>query len=88
MKEVYELDVYRLGEELSDVIWNAYDKWDYKAQHTLGLQVIRAVDSISANLAEGYGRFTQRTGRSSTSMRVVRSRKPNAGFARRSGEKS
>jgi four helix bundle protein len=50
--------VYRLGEELSDVIWNAYDTWDYKAQHTLGLQVIRSVDSISANLAEGYGRFT------------------------------
>jgi four helix bundle protein len=58
MKEVYELDVYRLAEELSDLVWFAFDKWDGKAQHTLGLQVIRAVDSISANIAEGYGRYT------------------------------
>jgi len=58
MKEVYELDVYRLAEELSDLIWFAYDTWDGKSQHTLGQQVIRAVDSIAANIAEGYGRFT------------------------------
>lgn len=58
MKEVYELDVYRLSEELSDLIWFAYDTWDSKAQHTLGLQVVRAADSIAANIAEGYGRFS------------------------------
>ena len=58
MKEVYELDVYRLGEELSDLIWNAYDKWDHKVQHTLGQQIIRAADSIAANISEGYGRYT------------------------------
>ena len=58
MREVYELDVYRLAEELSDLIWSAYDVWDYKAQHTLGVQVIRASDSIAANIAEGYGRFS------------------------------
>jgi len=27
MKEVYELDVYNLAEELSDIIWYSYDKW-------------------------------------------------------------
>ena len=53
-----ELDVYKLAESLSDIIWNIYDKWDYKAKYTIGLQIIRAVDSIAANLAEGYGRFT------------------------------
>ena len=58
MKEVYELDVYRLAEDLSDLIWHAYDGWPPKAQHTLGLQVIRAGDSIAANIAEGYGRYT------------------------------
>ncbi len=58
MKEVYELDVYRLAEELSDLIWFAYDTWDSKAQQTLGQQVIRAVDSVAANIAEGYGRYT------------------------------
>ena len=58
MKNLQELDVYNLSETLSDIIWNIYDKWDYKAKHTIGLQIIRACDSIAANLAEGYGRFT------------------------------
>lgn len=53
-----DLDVYKLGEKLSDMIWDDYDHWPEKAQRTIGLQVIRAADSISANLAEGYGRFT------------------------------
>ena len=58
MKEVYELDVYRLSEELSDMVWHDFDQWTLKARKTLGYQVIRAADSIAANLAEGYGRFT------------------------------
>ena len=38
MKEVYELDVYRLAEELSDLIWVAYDEWTPKAQNTRGIK--------------------------------------------------
>jgi four helix bundle protein len=58
VREVYELEVYRLSEELSDLIWNAFDGWTTKAQHTMGHQMIRSSDSIAANLAEGYGRYT------------------------------
>ena len=58
MKEIYELDVYKLAEDLSDLIWNAYDGWSTKAQRTIGYQIIRSSDSIAANLAEGYGRYT------------------------------
>ena len=58
MKKIYELDVYRLAEELSDLIWDDFDGWPEKAQRTIGLQIIRASDSIAANIAEGYGRFT------------------------------
>jgi len=58
MKEIYELDVYKLAEELSDLIWYASDKWSVKAQNTIGYQIIRSSDSIAANLAEGYGRYT------------------------------
>lgn len=58
MKEIFELDVYQLAEELADKIWDAYDIWSAKAQHTIGTQIIRSADSIAANIAEGYGRFT------------------------------
>jgi four helix bundle protein len=58
MKEIHELDVYKLSEELSDLIWDAFDKWPEKVQRTIGYQIIRASDSIAANISEGYGRFT------------------------------
>ena len=58
MKELTELDVYKLAEELSDLIWNDFDKWNTKVQHTIGYQIIRSSDSISANISEGYGRYT------------------------------
>ena len=58
MKRVYELDLYKLAEELSDMVWYDFDKWDKKVQNTVGYQIIRSSDSISANLAEGYGRYT------------------------------
>ena len=57
-RPIQELDVYKLSETLSDIIWNVYDKWDNKAKFTIGLQVIRSADSIAANLAEGFGRFS------------------------------
>lgn len=52
------MDVYNLAEELSDLIWCEFDKWDKKIQNTIGYQIIRSSDSISANLAEGFGRFS------------------------------
>ena len=58
MREVYELDVYKLAEELSDRIWFAFDTWSKKVQQTIGYQIIKASDSIASNLAEGYGRYT------------------------------
>jgi four helix bundle protein len=58
MKEVYELDVYKLAEELSDLVWHAFDHWPQKVRETNGHQIIRSSDSIAANLAEGYGRYT------------------------------
>jgi four helix bundle protein len=55
---IQDTEVYKMAEKLSDLIWRAFDRWDYKAQHTIGLQVIRSADSIAANLAEGFGRFS------------------------------
>ncbi|GAA4201083.1 four helix bundle protein [Pedobacter jeongneungensis] len=52
-----DLEVYILSELISDKIWNIVLAWDYFAKDTLGKQLCRAADSISANIAEGYGRY-------------------------------
>jgi len=39
-------------------IWYDFDAWSVKVQKTMGCQVIRSSDSIAANIAEGYGRYT------------------------------
>jgi len=40
MKRVYELDVYKLAEELSDMVWHDFNKWNKKVRNTLGYQII------------------------------------------------
>ena len=51
-----DLDVYQLAEELADAIWEIVLTWDSLARDTIGKQLIRAADSIGANIAEGSGR--------------------------------
>jgi four helix bundle protein len=51
-----ELRVYRLAEDLTDRIWDLVVSWDHFAKDTLGRQLVRAADSIGANIAEGAGR--------------------------------
>ena len=50
------LRVYRLSEKLADEVWNIALTWDYFAKDTVGKQLVRAADSIGANIAEGSGR--------------------------------
>src|SRR3978361_1109226 len=52
-----DLEIYQLAESFSDEIWFTVLEWDYFAKDTLGKQMVRAVDSIGANIAEGMGRF-------------------------------
>jgi four helix bundle protein len=51
-----DLQVYRLAEQLADAIWSIVDGWSYFAKNTVGRQLVRAADSIGANIAEGVGR--------------------------------
>jgi four helix bundle protein len=53
-----DLNVFKLSMEISEVIWNEIFKWNYFQKNTVGSQLIRAVDSISANIAEGFGRYS------------------------------
>ena len=50
------LAVYQLAERLADEIWTIVSGWDRLASETVGRQMIRAADSIGANIAEGTGR--------------------------------
>src|SRR5881397_2316429 len=52
------LRVYQLAEQLADEIWSIVFGWEVFARDTVGKQLIRAADSIGANIAEGTGRGT------------------------------
>ncbi|MEP6913630.1 MAG: four helix bundle protein [bacterium] len=51
-----KLQVYKLAEKLADGIWDVVRSWDYFAKDTVGKQMVKAADSIGANIAEGTGR--------------------------------
>ena len=57
------LRVYRLSEQLADRIWDLVHGWQPFAKDTVGKQVVRAADSIGANIAEGVGRGTYKENR-------------------------
>lgn len=50
------LRIYQLAEKIADLTWEIVTKWDYFAKSTVGIQLVNSVDSIGANIAEGYGR--------------------------------
>jgi four helix bundle protein len=52
-----ELKVYQLSMSVSERIWDIVIKWDYFLKDVIGKQLIRAADSISSNLSEGFGRY-------------------------------
>lgn len=52
-----DLNSYKLSFDLSNYVWDIVINWDYFAKDTVGKQFVRSVDSISANIAEGFGRY-------------------------------
>ncbi len=52
-----ELEVYNEAMALGERVWQIVVEWDYFAKDTIGKQWVRAIDSVAANLSEGYGRF-------------------------------
>ena len=52
-----DIEIYIISEELSNQIWGIVKQWHYFEKETLGKQLVRAADSISANIAEAFGRY-------------------------------
>jgi len=50
------LEIYRLADQLAQSIYACVKHWGPFDRDTLGKQIVRAADSVGANIAEGYGR--------------------------------
>lgn len=51
-----DIECYKIAFHLSNYVWEVVIKWEWFAKKTMGSQYVEAVDSISANIAEGFGR--------------------------------
>jgi four helix bundle protein len=52
-----DLKVYQLGMKLGEQVWDLVDTWAYFPKSTVGQQLVRAADSVAANISEGFGRY-------------------------------
>ena len=55
--EFYNLEVYKLSHDYNRHAWLIYQALNWQIKKIIGDQFIRSVDSIGANIAEGYGRY-------------------------------
>ena len=55
-RNFYDLNVWKEGHKLVLVIYKLVDKLPSKERFVLGSQMLRAVISITSNIAEGFGR--------------------------------
>ncbi len=51
------IPAYKTASLLGDYVWGLVIRWDHFAKNTTGVQFTEAIDSIAANIAEGYGRY-------------------------------
>ena len=54
--QLNDIEAYKIAFHLSNYVWEIIVCWEYFPKTTLGRQYVDAVDSISANIAEGFGR--------------------------------
>ena len=55
--ELNEIFVYQKSMELGEKIWGIVAEWDFFQRDTLGKQWVKSMDSVAANIAEGFGRY-------------------------------
>ena len=57
IKDFDDLEIYKLAEDLAGWIYDLTDKFPSDEKFNVISQLRRAVTSVGANIAEGYGRF-------------------------------
>jgi len=55
-----DIEAYRIAFHLSNYVWDIVIKWKQFDKNTVGEQFMTVIDSISANVAEGFGRFNKK----------------------------
>jgi four helix bundle protein len=56
-QDIEDSRMYQRAEQLADAVWDTVERWKLFARNTVGEQVVRAADSVGANIAESSGRF-------------------------------
>ena len=52
-----DLEIYKLSQEIASEGWEVYSELNWQEKKIIGDQWLQAIDSIGANIAEGFGRF-------------------------------
>ena|SRR3989344_1730225 len=55
--DLEDLEIYKLAKEISREAWKIYDDLSWQDNKIMGNQFISAIDSVGANIAEGFGKF-------------------------------
>lgn len=55
--QLNDITCYKKAFSLSNYVWQIVIKWGHFEKRAIGEQFTTAIDSISANIAEGFGRY-------------------------------
>lgn len=58
--QLNDIGCYKRAYNLSNYVWDIVIVWEWFPKRTVGCQFVEAVDSIPANIAEGFGRYTKK----------------------------
>ena len=57
---INDISAYKISFQLSNYVWDIVLRWNIFEKKTVGDQFVRSIDSISANIAEGFARRTSK----------------------------
>ena len=58
--QLNDISAYKTAFNLSNYLWDIVIKWEHFERKTVGEQFVTAMDSISANITEGFGRYSKK----------------------------